>query len=176
MRLSVLIKTILVVFVLLSPAVVAQEPKAPDYAHVKITLTTEGGPCGCVYFQDDRYVGCCPKYSVSVDENGTVIYNGISGVKTRGERVLSIPVTTVRDVVADFYRIGFFSLQDRYEVKKLPNGDYATVDHSNAMTISIDIDGKTKSVYIFYGAPQELADLLTKIVEVTRVAQYVGGT
>jgi hypothetical protein len=173
MRISVLIKIIPVVFVLWSTAVVAQEPKPPDYAHVKITFTAQGGPCGCMYFQDDRYVDCCPRYSVSIDENGTVIYNGISGVKTRGERVLSIPVTTVRDLVADFYRIEFFSLQDRYEVKKLPDGNYATVDHTNAMTVSIDIDGKTKSVYIFYGAPQELADLLHKIIDVTKVAQYV---
>jgi hypothetical protein len=174
MRLSRFIKTIAVVFWLLSTVVVAQEPKAPNYTHVRITLTAEGGPCGCVYFQDGRYVSCCPKYSVTVDENGTVIYNGVSGVKTRGERVQSIPISTVRDVVADFYRIDFFSLQDRYEAKKLPNGNFETIDHSNAMTVSIDIDGKTKSVYIFYGAPQELTDLLHKIADVMQIAQYVG--
>jgi hypothetical protein len=157
-----------------SATVVAQAPKTPDYTHVKITVTAEGTACGCVYLQDNDYVSCCPKYSATVDENGTVIYNGVSGVKTRGERVLSIPLSTVRDLVSDFYRIDFFSLEDRYTRKKLPNGNYQTVSHQNAMTVSIDVDGKSKSIYIFYGEPQELTDLLRKLIDATGIAQHVG--
>jgi Domain of unknown function (DUF6438) len=152
----------------------AQQPSAADYIHVTITMKAEGGPCGCVYLLDDKYVGCCPAYSVTVDQNGTVIYNGISGVKVRGEKVQSIPIADVRDLVTNFFRIDFFSLQDRYTEKKLPNGMSETIDHSNATTISIDIDGKKKSVYIFYGAPQELLDLQRKLFEVTQIVEYVG--
>ena len=64
--------------------------------------------------------------------------------------------------------------RDRYEIKKLPNGNSETIDHAYASTISIDIDGKKKSVYIFYGAPQELIDLQRKLYEVTQIAQYTG--
>ena len=151
---------------LLSPLtpVAAQQSSAPNYKHVTITMKAEGGPCDCVF----------PAYSVSVDENGTVTYNGLKGVKVLGGKVHSISIPTVRDLVSDFLRIDFFSLQDSYRVKKFPNGTSATTDHTNATTISIDIDGKKKSVYIFYGAPQELIDLQRKLYEVTEIAQYVG--
>ena len=80
----------------------------------------------------------------------------------------------VRDLEADFLRINFFSLQDRYTSKKLPNGNSQTVDHANATTMSIDLDGKKKSVYIFYGAPDELIALQRKLYDFTQIAQYVG--
>jgi Domain of unknown function (DUF6438) len=173
MRLFSFLSTALVLLLFLLTPVAAQQSSAPDYTHVTITMKAEGGPCGCVYANDND-LSCCPAYSVAVDENGTVVYNGIGGVKARGERVHSIPVGAVRDLVAGFFRVNFFSLQDRYTSKKLPNGNSETVDHSNATTISIDIDGKKKSIYIFYGAPQELMDLQRKLYEVTQIAQYVG--
>ena len=74
----------------------------------------------------------------------------------RGEAISSISITAVRDLVAEFLRVNFYSLQNRYTEKRLPNGNIHTIDHGNATTISIDIDGKKKSIYIFYGAPHEL--------------------
>ena len=174
MRLSVLIKTASVLFGLLGSGVVAQEPKLVDYAHVKITLTSEGGPSGCVMFEGGRLVDCIPRYSVTIDENGTVIFNRISSVKPRDERVHSIPISTVRDLVAEFQRINFFSLDDRYEMKKLPNGHFLTIDHGHSWTVSINIDGKSKSIYIFFGEPDDLAALVKKIVDATQISQYVG--
>jgi hypothetical protein len=166
--------SILLLFLFILPAN-GQESDPPHYAHVTITMKAEGGPCGTVCPFND-YLSCCPAYSVSLDENGTVIYKGVSGVKTRGEKVHSISVLAVRDLVANFLRIDFYSLQDRYTEKKLPNGQTQIIDHSNATTISIDIDGKKKSVYIFYGAPDELIDLQRKLYEVTQIAQYTGRT
>ena len=167
------IRTALSLLSCLGTVVVAQEPKVPDYSHVTITMKAEGGPCFTVCPAND-YLSCCPAYSVSLDENGTVIYNGIGGVKERGERIHSIPVTAVRDLVAQFLRLDFFSLQDRYTEKKLPNGMFQTIDHANATTISIDIDGKKKSVYIFYGAPDQLIELQRKLYDVTQIGQYTG--
>jgi len=109
-----------------------------------------------------------------LDQNGTVIYNGVIGVKERGERVHSIPIAAVRDLVTEFLRIDFYSLEDRYTEKKLPNGMSESIDHMNATTLSIDLDGKKKSVYIFYGAPDELMKLQQKLYEVAKIAQYTG--
>lgn len=173
MRLFLFLRTALVALLFLLTPAAAQQSSVPDYTHVSITMKAEGGPCGCVYANDSD-LSCCPAYSVAVDEHGTVIYDGIGGVKVRGERVHSIPVGAVRDLMASFFRINFFSLQDRYTSKKLPNGISQTVDHANATTISIDIDGKKKGVYIFYGAPDELIDLQRKLYDVTQIAQYVG--
>jgi hypothetical protein len=173
MRLFSLLRTALVPLLFLLTPVVAQQSSALSYMHVTITMKAEGGPCGCVPANEND-LSCCPAYSVAVDENGTVIYKGLGSVKTRGERVHAIPVIAVRDLVADFFRINFFSFQDRYTSRKLPDGNSQTVDHANATTISIDLDGKKKSVYIFYGAPDELNDLQRKLYDVTRIAQYIG--
>ena len=174
MRLRLLTRYFFALILLLcvSPLAVAQTTPT-DFTHVTITLKSEGGPCMTLCVGDD-YRGCCPKYSVSVDQNGTVIYNGVIGVKERGERVHSIPITAVRDLVTEFLRIDFYSLEDRYTEKKLPNGMSESIDHMNATTLSIDLDGKKKSVYIFYGAPDELMKLQQKLYEVTRIAQYTG--
>jgi hypothetical protein len=86
MRLFLFLSTALVLLLFLLTSVAAQQSSAPDYTHVSITMKAEGGPCGCVYANDND-LSCCPAYSVAVDENGTVVYNGIGGVKARGERV-----------------------------------------------------------------------------------------
>ena len=114
-------KIILLLLFLFGVPATAQQSNLPYYAHLNITMKAEGGPCFTVCPVNDS-LSCCPAYSVSLDENGTVIYNGISGVKTRGEKVHSISVSTVRDLVAHFLRIDFYSLEDRYTEKKLPNG------------------------------------------------------
>ena len=119
-------------------------------------------------------LSCCPAYIVSVDENGTVKYVGIGGVKTRGEKTHAISSSAVRDLVANFLRINFFSLQDEYRFKKSPDGTMSSIDHSNATTISIDLDGKRKSIYIFFGAPDELIDLQHKLFDALEIAEYVG--
>jgi hypothetical protein len=158
------LKLALLSIVLFAALVTGQKANAPEFTRVTITMKAEGGPCDCVF----------PAYSVSADENGTVIYNGLKGVTVRGEKIHSISIGAVRDLVSDFLRIDFFSLESSYTSKKLPNGNSETIDHANATTISIDIDGKKKSVYIFYGAPQELIDLQRKLYEVTQIAQYTG--
>src|SRR5215212_5447290 len=157
---------VLVLFLCVSPLAIAQTTH-PDFSHLTITMKAEGGPCMTLCVPDD-YRGCCPKYSVSVDQNGTVIYSGVIGVKERGERVHSIPIAAVRELVSEFLRIDFYSLQDRYTEKKLPNGMAESIDHTNAITIQIDMDGKKKSVYIFYGATDELIKLQQKLYEVTQ--------
>ena len=164
-------KYLLGLALLLLIATPAAAQSTPEFTHLTITMKAEGGPCFSLCPEGD-YKGCCPAYTVSLNENGTVIYNGVMGVKVRGERVHSIPVTVVRELVSDFMRINFYSLEDRYTEKKLPNGMTQTIDHSNATTISLDLDGKKKSVYIFYGAPDELTKLQKKLYEVTQIAQY----
>jgi Domain of unknown function (DUF6438) len=158
--------------VLLCVSAIAQSQSgSPEFKHVTITMKTEGGPCMCIQGID---LSCCPAYVVSVDENGTVKYVGVGGVKIRGEKTHSISPSTVRDLVANFLRIKFFLLQNEYYFKILPDGTKTSIDHSNATTISIDLDGKRKSVYIFFGAPDELTDLQHKLFDALQIAEYVG--
>jgi len=160
----------LMLFMCLAASAQAQSG-SPEFKRVTITMKTEGGPCIC---REGIDLSCCPSYVVSVDENGTVKYVGVGGVKVRGEKTHSISPSTVRDLVADFLRINFFSLQDEYYFKKLADGSKTSIDHSNATTISIDLDGKRKSIYIFFGQPDELTDLQHKLFDAVRIAEYVG--
>lgn len=132
---------------------------------VVITLKTQGGPCGCVPVNEND-LGCCPAYSVSIDGEGKVTYEGISSVKVRGKRTYSIPADEVRELVNEFDKVDFFSLQDSYD-------DHG-IDHANATTISISIGGRTKSIYVFHGEPEKLDRLMSKVFAVSRAAKYVG--
>ena len=163
----------LLAFLILATPLMAQESRVPEYTHLNVTMTGDGADCGCPSFPGEE-VSCCPNYSVTVDENGTVNYNGAEGAKVRGEKIYSISVAAVRELVVNFFQIGFFSLQDRYVKKDLGNGYWQTVDHAYATTIAIDIDGKKKSVYIFYGTPDALVDLQRKLYLSLQVAQYTG--
>jgi hypothetical protein len=160
-------------FTIIHARVDSNQSSKPDFKQVSISMKTEGGPCGCVPLNETD-LSCCPAYSVSIDETGTVKYEGIASVKVRGKHIHHIAAEQVKELVGEFYKSDFFSLEDRYIQKKLENGLVETIDHSNATTISIIIDGKTKSVYNFYGAPQELIDLQRKIYETSKVARYVG--
>jgi hypothetical protein len=160
-------------FLILTTPVMAQESRAPEFTHLQITMTGDGANCGCPS-EPGEAVSCCPEYAVTVDENGTVIYNGAQGAKVYGEKIYSISVEAVRELVANLFQIGFFSLQDRYVKKDLGNGYSQTVDHAYATTIAIDIDGKKKSVYIFYGTPDALVDLQRKLYVTLQLAQYTG--
>jgi hypothetical protein len=163
----------LLFFLIPATSAVAQESRVPEYTHLNITMTGDGAHCDWAFFPGEE-VSRCPNYSVAVDENGTVIYTGSGGAKIRGEKLYSISVSAVRELVANFFQIDFFSLQDRYTKKDLGNGYWQTVDHAYATTISIDIDGKKKSVYLFYGTPDSLVDLQRKLYVTLQVAQYTG--
>jgi Domain of unknown function (DUF6438) len=86
-----------------------------QFQHVKITIKTDGGPCLCTAGID---ASCCPEYGASVNEDGMVKYVGIVGVKIRGEKTHFISAAAVQELVSDFLRINFFSLQDEYRLKK----------------------------------------------------------
>jgi len=153
------------------PAAGQSQSKAPQFNHVTITMKTEGGPNMCM--AGVRY--CLPTYFALVDEKGNVKYVGIGGVRIEGEKTHSVSSDTVRELVAEFIRIKFFSLDDEYRVKRLPDGTSVTIDHTNATTISIDLDGKQKSIYIFFGEPDELKQLQHKLFDALQISQYVGG-
>jgi hypothetical protein len=167
--------TISVLLLLLLVSVVpvsGQQSKAPQFKHVTITMEMDGTSCLCLGGVD---LSCCPAFVASVDESGIVKYRGIGGVlKIKGERTHSISPFRVRDLVAEFLRIKFLTLEDRYYYKKLPDGSMISIDHSVHTTISVDLDGRQKSILIVYGQPQELTDLRRKLFDALQIGQYVG--
>lgn len=108
-------------------------------------------------------IGCAAEYSVSIDSNGIVSYEGYSGVKLKGKYTFSIPVEQGIDLIKDFKKINFLSLENSYTEKKMPDGLIWTINHAIKTTTTLTVGNKTKSVFNFYGAPKELNELQEKI-------------
>lgn len=137
----------------------ANEIEALD---VTISMKRDGFPCGYLPVNGKDLSGC-PAYTISIAGDGTVTYEGVASVKTRGKRRFAISVRQVERLLADFERIKFFDLQERYTEKRMPDGTVATIDHSNGTTITLRVGDKTKNVFNFYGAPEELNALQEKL-------------
>jgi hypothetical protein len=145
-------------------------PNKTDLSGTTISMKRDGFPCGYVPLNVNDSKGC-PAYSIVISGDGTVKYEGIGSVKVRGKRTFTILDEQVKQLLADFERIKFFELQDKYTQKQLPNGLIRTIDHSNGTTITLKIGNKTKSVYNFYGAPPELQALQNKLDAISKHLQ-----
>ena len=110
--------------------------------------------------------GACPVYSLTIYGNGTVVYEGEMYVNVTGEQTSEISQEKIQEIVGEFYRIDYFSLDHVY--------DFPISDVPHTIT-SIRINGKYKSIYNRWGAPMELNELENKIDEITNSKQWVSG-
>jgi len=110
--------------------------------------------------------GACPVYSLTIHGNGTVVYEGEIYVNVTGIQTSEISQEKIQEIVDEFYRIDYLSLDDVY--------DEPISDIPHTIT-SIRINGKYKSIYNRWGAPTELDELENKIDEITNSKQWVSG-
>ncbi len=129
-----------------------------NLAEVKIEMKRDGSSIGCF--------SCSTDYLVSIDGNGIVNYEDYSGVKLKGNYIFSLPVEQVKDLIKDFRKINFFSLDNNYTERKLANGVSERISHAVKTTITLTLGDKKKSVFNFYGAPKELDELQNKINDI----------
>lgn len=110
--------------------------------------------------------GACPDYKVTINGDGTVVFEGRNFVAIEGVQTAKISEEQVQNLVAEFYRAGFFSLRDRYEqqITDLPS-----------QTTSITIDGKSKTIYRYGFEPRQLAELENKIDEIAGTEKWIKG-
>jgi hypothetical protein len=121
-----------------------------------ILITIERTPC----------FGTCPDYRLEIDGSGKVVYEGRGFVEVKGTRTAYISERKVRELAAEFERIGFYQLEDHYAI---PATDLPSV------IVSINFEGKSKTVNIYGGgAPKELMDLVEQIEETVNVSHWVG--
>jgi hypothetical protein len=163
MTLRVILVSILFLVCLISHAS-AQVANA-DSSRILISFKSHGEPCFslCVGEED---LSCCPAYSFTISGDGKVNYEGSMGVKVRGKKAHSISAMQVEQLVAEFNKANFFSLNNDYN-------DHM-IDHYNGVTISLTVGERTKSIYVGHGQPEALDLLLRKVVEVSGVKQYLG--
>ena len=124
-----------------------------DYLNAVITLQRTG----CF--------GTCPIYTVTIYGDGRVVYNGGGYVLVAGMQTSQISEYDVRGLIDEFFRIDYFSLQDEYT---------AGITDLPWTITSITIDGKTKEIRDYYGSPQTLRDLESRIDQVANTKIWVG--
>ena len=120
--------------------------------------------------------GGCSTYTLTINADGKVIYNGGNEVKQKGKVESRISQEKLKELLAAFKEINYFDLKSRYDYggEGCPQFSY---DQPSAIT-SLTMNGKTKTVNHSYGCrgSKELGQLTWlegKIDEAVNVDQWV---
>ena len=108
--------------------------------------------------------GTCPEYTVTLKDDGTVVYAGRQFVKTPGEHTWKIEPAAVRALAREMEAAGFFDLQDAYTALMTDNPTTYT---------TLRIGSRTKKIKDYVAGPPKLKDIETRIDEVSGVLKYV---
>lgn len=112
--------------------------------------------------------GFCPDYTVAINGDGEVRYEGRRFVNVRGERSATIPREQVAQLLARFDEIGFQNLQDAYR---------ANVTDLPTYSVTLTRNGVSKTVVdyggVSAGMPQSVRALQDEIDRVAETAQWV---
>ncbi|MFC2032125.1 DUF6438 domain-containing protein [Chloroflexota bacterium] len=128
----------------------------PSYKDMVITL--ERTPC----------YGFCPVYKLTIGGDGTVVYEGKDFVSIRNREETTISQGEIDQLVKEFKRIDYFSLNDEYTER--------TITDAPSVITSITLDGKTKTIEHYHGdfsAPEELTELEDKIDEIVNSEKWI---
>jgi len=120
----------------------------------------------------------CPDYTVTLFADGKVVFEGNANVKVKGRSETTISPDKVRLLIESFEKAKFFSLRNLYS---LPEDGCRVYDgDASSATISIVLNGKTKSIVHYLGCHQKkgtsvraLIQLENLVDDVTNTAQWI---
>jgi hypothetical protein len=102
-------------------------------SEANVAITLERTPC----------FGTCPAYTVTIMDDGTVIYEGQNFVETMGEQTSEIDPETVASMVEAFTNAGYFEWDEAYDTQ--------TVSDLPTVTTSVTRDGETHRIVRYTG-------------------------
>ena len=112
--------------------------------------------------------GTCPVYRVEIHGDGTVVFVGERFVAVTGESQERVPLSTVRQLFAQFRSADYFWSFDRYAANATDLPVYAT---------SIAFDGQSKSIVDYagrmIGMPSELIALEDDIDRAANTGKWI---
>lgn len=117
--------------------------------------------------------GFCPVYKLTITADGSVVFEGRRFVKQEGVTISSVSPERLKQLIAEFDRVKYFSLEDDYTETRLS----CPTDQPSAIT-SIRINGKSKTINHYLGClepkvPKGLTELENKIDEIVNTAQWL---
>jgi hypothetical protein len=99
--------------------------------------------------------GGCPVYTVTIYEDGTVVYEGTRFVEVTGRQTIQIEEARVAEIVQAFEAAGYFEWEDEYI--------YASVTDGATFITSVSLDGHTKQIVHYSG--DDTAPILLSYLE-----------
>jgi hypothetical protein len=112
--------------------------------------------------------GYCPDYTVSIDGDGVVTYEGRAFVNVVGRQTAQIPSADVARLLQRFDDIGFENLNDEYR---------GLMTDMPSTIVTLTRDGRTKRVVDYAGTsvgmPREVRELQAEIDRVAGTARWV---
>lgn len=120
--------------------------------------------------------GTCPMYTLTITADGKVTFEGRRFTKVTGQATGRISKKAFRGLVAEFQKIGYFSLPDNYS-PGTPQCPQRVTDMPAANT-SLRLKGKIKGVAHYHGCGtsgklQQLTELENKIDEVAGTQKWI---
>ena len=117
--------------------------------------------------------GNCPAYKLTIHGDGRVEYEGADNVTVKGKKEATIAPADVKQIVSEFDKAGYFSIQQFTEEKCS-----CTICTDMPTTITeIQIKGVSHRVEHYVGcrcAPKTLWDLEAAIDKIARTEQWTG--
>lgn len=126
-----------------------------------------------IQLQRTSCYGTCPIYRVTIDAHGTATWIGEMFVRVVGPQTARIDPSQVAALLAHAERIRFFDMRDEYRVIENPDGTVTSVTDLPTTIVTITVNGRTKRVENYLGAPDDLAAFERAIDEAARTKQWV---
>src|SRR5580765_3984419 len=106
-----------------------------------LQITLERGAC----------YGRCAQYVLTINSDGSVAFDGKEETKVKGKATGSISKEDLKELVAQFDKVKFFRLEDRYEFGNCP----IKISDTPSATTTLRINGKTKTVRHYLGCVED---------------------
>jgi hypothetical protein len=126
-----------------------------------------------IHLERTSCFGPCPIYAVTIDAQGTITYNGIKFVRVVGRQIAHIAPSLVARLLATAARVHFFDLHDAYRVIENPDGTVMTVTDQPTTIVTITVNGRTKRVEDYVGAPDSLMSFEREVDDVARTIRWI---
>jgi hypothetical protein len=123
-------------------------------------------------------------YSLTISADGNVVYDGTASVKTKGRVQGQITLDQLSQLITAFKHANYFSLNDRYSGPA--DGCPTHWTDSPSATISLRLNGKSKTIVHYYGCreldspghfggvwPPELFQLEKRIDEIVGTDKWI---
>ncbi len=115
--------------------------------------------------------GPCPDYKLTVNSNGAVTFKGGQFTNIKGMAKGKITLPNLKTIISAFEQADFFNLKNSYAQSSDGCGEIWTDNPSEI--ISIQIEGKNKTVLHYFGCAKVAGNALERIV---RLGQTIDKT